>query len=106
MMLVSLSALILVYLGMNRTSEELEEKLLSINETIGKNEEAFAEESLLSQAEATIRSVGTLQMRIIYRHLSMINNAVEKNEEVDITFKDGARIGVNALNSLSKVILK
>ncbi len=77
MMLVSLSALILVYLGMNRTSEELEEKLLSINETIGKNEEAFAEESLLSQAEATIRSVGTLQMRIIYRHLSMINNAVE-----------------------------
>ena len=38
--------------------------------------------------------------------IATINNAVEKNEEVDITFKDGARIGVNALNSLSKVILK
>ena len=35
-----------------------------------------------------------------------INNAVEKNEPLDITLQDGARIGVNALNSLSKIIIK
>lgn len=52
-----------------------------------------------------IYGIGGLVLGII-AGITTINNAVEKNKKVDISLQDGARIGVSALNSLSKVIIK
>lgn len=38
--------------------------------------------------------------------IASINNAEEKDQQLEISLQEGARLGVNALNSLSKVIIK
>ena len=35
-----------------------------------------------------------------------INNAVEKNTEVDLSLKNGAKVGVAALNAVQKLVFK
>ena len=42
----------------------------------------------------------------VFAGIITINNAVEKDKEVDISLKEGAKIGISALNSLQKFILK
>lgn len=42
----------------------------------------------------------------VFAGIITINNAVEKDKEVDISLKEGAKIGISALNSLQKYILK
>ncbi|MBQ6342796.1 MAG: hypothetical protein IJI41_06715 [Anaerolineaceae bacterium] len=42
----------------------------------------------------------------VFAGIITINNAVEKDEKVDLSLKEGAKIGISALNSLQKVILK
>lgn len=35
-----------------------------------------------------------------------INNAVEKKSEVDLSLKNGAKMGIAALNAVQKIVLK
>lgn len=35
-----------------------------------------------------------------------INNAVEKNTEVDLSLKNGAKVGIAALNAVQKIAFK
>ena len=42
----------------------------------------------------------------VFAGIITINNAVEKDKEVDISLKEGAKIGISALNSLQKYVLK
>lgn len=42
----------------------------------------------------------------IFAGIITVNNAVEKNEEVDLSLKEGAKIGISALNTLQKFVLK
>lgn len=35
-----------------------------------------------------------------------INNAVEKQSEVDLSLKNGAKMGLAALNAVQKIVLK
>lgn len=38
--------------------------------------------------------------------ITTINNAVEKNEEPDISLKNGARISLTAMDAMRKTVLK
>ena len=49
--------------------------------------------------------IGGLLIGIIAAIIT-INNAEEKNKEVNISFEEGAKIGVKALNAVSKIIIK
>ena len=35
-----------------------------------------------------------------------VNNAVEKNKEVEFSFKNGAKVGFAALDAMRKIIMK
>ncbi|MBQ6517213.1 MAG: hypothetical protein IJI14_00745 [Anaerolineaceae bacterium] len=35
-----------------------------------------------------------------------VNNAVEKNKEVDLSLKNGAKVGIAALDAMQKIVMK
>lgn len=42
----------------------------------------------------------------IFAGVISINNAVEKNTEVDLSLKNGAKVGIAALNAVQKIAFK
>ncbi len=50
-------------------------------------------------------SLGGLVIGIVAGIIS-INNAVEKNTEVDLSLKNGAKVGIAALNAVQKIAFK
>lgn len=52
-----------------------------------------------------IYGLGGLLLGII-AGIASIDNAVEKNKSIDISLKDGAKIGLNAFNAIQKIIIK
>ena len=50
-------------------------------------------------------SLGGLVIGIVAGIIS-INNAVEKNTEVDHSMKNGAKVGIAALNAVQKIAFK
>lgn len=52
-----------------------------------------------------IYGIGGLILGVMAGIIS-INNAVENNKTVDISLQDGAKIGMNALNAMQKLVIK
>ena len=42
----------------------------------------------------------------IFAGIISVNNAVEKDKEVDLSLKNGAKIGIAALDAVQKIVMK